>query len=253
MPEHDRYGTHSFHDLSVVVPVAPGDEAWRALLPDLATLVGAEVIFAATCAVADADRAGIAAALGSGSWSWLVAPRGRARQLNAGGRAAVREHVWFLHADSRFTPDTVRALYDALRATPSALHYFDLAFLPDGPRAMPLNALGARFRSRWLGMPFGDQGLAIRRAWFERLGGFDERASYGEDHLFVWRARRAGIALRATGGTLRTSARRYGEGGWTRTTLRHLWLTARQALPEWLALMRQRVRGAPPADERMEQ
>lgn len=244
MAEHDPHPMHHFGNLSVVVPVAPGDDAWRALLPDLATVVGSEVIFVAIHALTAVDRSVIGAMLTSDSWSWIVTPQGRARQLNVGGRASGRDHLWFLHADSRFAPDTVAALQSALRAAPGALHYYHLAFLPDGPRAMALNALGVRLRSRWLGMPFGDQGFCIRRTVFDSLGGFDERAPYGEDHLFVWRARRAGIAVQATGGTLRTSARRYSERGWARTTLRHVMLTARQALPEWLALVRQRVRGA---------
>ena len=232
--------TNHFRGLSVVVPVAPGDDAWRALLPDLRAVLGAQVIFAAARALTPADHDVITAALGSASWRWLETPSGRARQLNSGARAAERDTLWFVHADSRFAPDTLPALHAALRAMPNALLYFELSFLSDGPRAMPLNSLGARFRSRVLGMPFGDQGFVMSRRTFDALGGFDERATYGEDHLFVWRARRAGIALRTTNGSLRTSARRYSEGGWLRTTLRHLWLTTRQAVPEWLALVRQR-------------
>ena len=234
-----------FPGLTVVVPVAPGDEAWRKLLADLAKVGGAEVIFAATQPLTCCDRTLIAATLAPQSWSWQVATSGRARQLNAGCRAATGEHVWCLHTDSRFAPDTLTALRAALHVAPRALHYFDLSFLPDGPRAMRLNALGARARSRWLGMPFGDQGLCIRRTTWNALGGFDEDAPYGEDHLFVWRARRAGLELRATGGTLHTSARRYGDNGWARTTLRHVWRTVRQGLPQWLALVRERLRGAP--------
>lgn len=240
MPTGDGKVTNLFGGLSVVVPVAPGDEAWRALLPDLATVLGAEVIFAASHPLATADLDVITAALGPASWRWLETPSGRARQLNRGAGAAERDTLWFVHADSRFALDTLPALHAALRAMPDALHYFDLSFLPDGPRAMPLNALGARFRSRVLGMPFGDQGFVVSRRTFDALGGFDERATYGEDHLFVWRARRAGVALRPTSGSLHTSARRYSDRGWLRTTLRHLWLTARQAVPEWLALVRQR-------------
>ena len=231
--------TNHFSGLSVVVPIAPGDDAWRALLPDLAAAHGAEVIFAAAHALAPADHDGITAALGSASWRWLETPSGRARQLNRGARAAKRDILWFVHADSRFAPDTLPALHAALGATSNALHYFELSFLADGPRVMSLTALGTRFRSGVLGLPFGDQGFVVHRETFDALGGFDERATYGEDHLFVWRARRAGVTLRTTNGHLRTSARRYRERGWLRTTLRHLWLTTRQALPEWLALVRQ--------------
>lgn len=161
--------------------------------------------------------------------------------MNAGARATVKPFVWFLHADSRFAPETLPTLSTALRAHPDALHYFDLDFLADGPPLMPLNTLGARLRSRWGGMPFGDQGFCLPRALWERLGGFDVDAPYGEDHLLVWKTRRAGIPLRRTGGALRTSARKYRERGWLTTTTTHLRLTARQAFPEWLALLRERT------------
>jgi hypothetical protein len=229
-------------ELAVVVPVAPGDDAWRPLLADLGALPPrAGVLLAAAEPLAPAAARDADAALAGRRWRWLVAPRGRARQLNAGARAADGAVLWFLHADSRVAPADVAALRDALRAAPGALHYFDLAFLPDGPRGMRLNAAGAWVRSRWLGMPFGDQGLCVRRDVWARLGGFDEAAPYGEDHLFVWRARQAGVPLRPTGGVVRTSARRYREHGWGRTTLRHVRLTARQAFPEWVALLRARA------------
>jgi hypothetical protein len=228
-------------DLAVLVPVAPGDDAWRRLLDDLVTLAPeTEVVFAGTEPPPADAHAFLTDRLAGRPWRWLVAPRGRARQLNVAAAATRRTYLWFLHADSRFTRDTVSRMRAALTAAPAALHYSDLGFLPDGPRAVRLNALAVRLRARWLGMPFGDQGLCIARETFARLGGFDESAAYGEDHLFVWRARRAGIALRPTGGTLLTSARRYRDRGWSRTTARHVWLTARQALPEWLALLRAR-------------
>lgn len=228
-------------DLAVVIPVAPADDAWRGLLGDLATLpTETEIVFAGTEPPPETARALLADRLAGRPWRWLVAPAGRARQLNVAPGATRRTHLWFLHADSRFTGDTVARMRAALAEAPDTLHYCDLGFLPDGPRAVRLNALAVRLRARWLGMPFGDQGLCIAREAFVRLGGFDESAAYGEDHLFVWRARRAGIALRATGGTLLTSARRYRDRGWARTTARHVWLTARQAFPEWLALLRER-------------
>jgi hypothetical protein len=124
----------------------------------------------------------------------------------------------------------------ALEAQPAALCYFDLEF-EDGPRLMLLNEWGVRIRSRLLGMPFGDQGLALGKQEFESLGGFSLGAPYGEDHLLVWTARRRGMRLMPVGSRLGTSARAYREGGWGRTTARRLGLTVRQALPEawsWL-------------------
>lgn len=220
-------------ELAVVVPVGPGDEAWRGLVPDLLALPDeAQVVFVGTESEEQPmPRSG---------WSWIKAPAGRARQLNAGARATTHRLLWFLHADSRFAGDTLPRLADSLRHEPDALHFFHLRFLPDGPVLMRVNEIGVRLRSHWAGIPFGDQGFCMPRDVWECLGGFPVDARYGEDHLFVWRARQAGVRLRSTGGTLRTSARKYREGGWLATTVRHLRLTAAQAFPEWIKLLRTR-------------
>ena len=220
-------------DLAVVVPIGPGDRTWRDLLPELVALPPAARLVLVATAAADlpaADdplRARLAAELVP-----LVAARGRASQQNAGAAAAARRFLWFLHADSRLDPATVPALAAGLLAAPDALGYFDLRFRNDGPLAVRLNAAGVFIRSRWLGLPFGDQGFFLARATFDRLGGFDPTLSFGEDHALVWAARRNGITLRAAGAPIYTSARKYAEQGWVRTTSRHVWLTAVQAWRE---------------------
>lgn len=218
--------------LAVVVPVGPGDEAWRGLLPQLAALPRTSELRLVACRAEDESHAELAtsAAL-PGDRAWLRAPPGRARQMNAGARATRGEWLWFLHADTRLDDPgrVLAALQRTLQRDPDALGYFDLRFAGDGPAATAVNAFGAWVRSRWLGLPFGDQGLFLARATFDRLGGFDESLPAAEDHELVWAARRAGVPLRAAGAMVRTSARRYAEHGWARTTLRHLFLTWRQA------------------------
>jgi GT2 family glycosyltransferase len=164
--------------------------------------------------------------------AWVEAPLGRARQMNAGARAARGRHLWFLHADSGFSRPDVEALATALREAPRALHYFNLAFDGRPRQLMYLNQAGAWWRSHALGLPFGDQGFCLERDAFFALGGYDEQAAYGEDHLLVWQARRAGIEVRCTRGRIVTSARKYREQGWLRTTILHQYLTYRQAAPE---------------------
>ncbi len=213
--------------LSVIVPVGPGEHAWQALLPDLSPLgVDTEVLLVAAYGEAPAEfdpaRFGLEMPV-----RWLVSATGRARQQNAGAAAARGETLWFLHADSRVPA----ASLDAARrfSGRAALGYFDLGFRDDGPWLVRLNALGAWIRSRWFGLPFGDQGLILSRHDFERLGGFDEALAAGEDHALVWTARRAGIPLAPLGAPLSTSARRYAERGWLKTTLRNARLTLGQA------------------------
>jgi len=212
--------------LSIVIPIGPGDTAWRGLVEQLSQLASRPqlLLIFADGDPQSADVPDYCAA--------LPAPAGRAHQLNAGIAAADGQWLWLLHADSRLQPDTWPALRDYLSTTPRALGWFRLAFAADGPWLMALNALGANLRARWLGLPFGDQGFVLHRDDAARLGPFDPALAYGEDHAMVWRARHIGLPLRCVGGTLLTSARKYAEQGWLRTTARHLRLTAIQAKQE---------------------
>ncbi len=226
-------------DLAVVVPIGPGERAWRGLLPELAALpAGARVVLVATCRE---DLPGPnERTLGAVELVATTAARGRARQQNAGAETAARPWLWFLHADSRLAPTTLAALAAALGRVPGGLGYFDLRFREDGPPAVRLNAFGVWIRSRWLGLPFGDQGFFLARDVFARLGGFDASLSSGEDHALVWAARRAGVPLVPARAPLWTSARKYADGGWLATTARHVRWTAAQALREI-----RRTHGAP--------
>lgn len=150
----------------------------------------------------------------------------RAKSLNAGAARATGELLWFLHADSGLAEDSVARLLAAAERHPEALLFFDLSFARDGGKLMRLNEWGANRRSRWLKLPFGDQGLACRRDVFAKIGPYREDAAYGEDHLLVWQAHCAGSPLVPVGAPLMTSARRYAEEGWLRLTLlyQYRWL-----------------------------
>ncbi len=213
-------------NLSIIIPIGPGDTAWRGLVEQLAPLAsGTQVLL--VFADDDAHSADI-----PGHCVAMSATAGRAHQLNAGIRAADGEWLWLLHADSRLRADTWPALREYLDTTPRALGWFRLAFADDGPWLMALNALGANLRARWLGLPFGDQGFVLHRDDAARLGPFNPSLAFGEDHAMVWRARHVGLPLRGVGGTLSTSARKYADQGWLHTTARHLRLTAIQAKQE---------------------
>jgi GT2 family glycosyltransferase len=228
--EPNRAAHAALTRLSVVIPLARAETAHLALLEQLAGLPAGAEIHLAACEddmpplpvdLRDALRH-LRVEVGRG-------PRGRARQLNRGVRATHGPWLWLLHADSRLEPGALAALDRFIAADRRHIGFFDLAFADDGPRLTRLNAWGANRRSRWFGLPFGDQGFVLPRLLFEWLGGFDETAAYGEDHLLVWAARHAGIPVEPVGAKITTSARRYREHGWLRTTLRHVWLTLRQA------------------------
>lgn len=100
----------------------------------------------------------------------IAAPRGRARQMNAGAAAAAGEALLFLHADTRLPPRADEAVIEALRDR--AWGRFDVRI--DG--RSPLLAVVAFFmnlRSRLSGIATGDQAIFARRASFP---GFPEIA-----------------------------------------------------------------------------
>ena len=228
--------------LSVIIPIGLGDNAWRSLLPDLALLPSkAELILvAAEPQPADLHEL-VADSTLRCAVRWYASTPGRAVQMNAGAHFAENEMLWFVHADSRLTGEAVTALATSLDQRPSAIHYFDLQFRSDGPRLTSWNSRAVYLRSHYLGLPFGDQALCMSRATFQSLGGFDERAAYGEDHLLIWSAKRNKVPVKCVGAPIATSARKYARHGWLRTTLLHNWRTITQAAPQWIRLVASRL------------
>jgi len=221
-------------DISVIIPLATDENAWQSLLADLAKLQdGTEILFVTSKENKTSHETIL---LPNKEVRWLKSKAGRANQMNAGAKAAKGEHLWFLHADSKFGRDTLSVLLRAIQNHPDSLLYFDLAFLNDASCLMCINSWGVRFRSRILKVPFGDQGFCIDKNLFKKLGGFPEGLAYGEDHVFVWKARQNGIAVQPVCATLYTSARKYKKHGWLKTTYLHQYLWIKQAWPQWIIL-----------------
>ncbi len=226
-------------NVSIVIPVAPDEEAWRSLIADLVAIDTHAELLLVGAHREPAELSRLCAAAGPHCGiRWMAAPAGRAQQMNYGAKLSTRPFLWFLHADSRVSANALLALERSLDTHPHGLHYFDLMFQGDGPRLVRLNAWGVRVRSRYLGLPFGDQGLSMSHEVFQRLGGFDEAVAYGEDHLLVWAAHRHRVPLHSVEAFISTSARKYRTNGWLATTIVHLWRTWRQAIPQLVRLLK---------------
>ncbi|MFQ5894362.1 MAG: TIGR04283 family arsenosugar biosynthesis glycosyltransferase [Nitrospinota bacterium] len=103
----------------------------------------------------------------------LRAPRGRARQMNAGARAARGEALLFLHSDTRLPPGALRLVAEALRDPACVGGGFRHRFDREGAYLRFTSRL-ANWRARFLGLFFGDQGQFARREVFEQVGGFPD-------------------------------------------------------------------------------
>lgn len=102
----------------------------------------------------------------------LLAPRGRAAQMNAGAAACPADVLLFLHADTAL-PDDADTLVQRAMAGPCYWGRFDVRI--DSPRRLlRLVSTAMSLRSRWTGIATGDQALFVRHELFRQIGGFPE-------------------------------------------------------------------------------
>jgi rSAM/selenodomain-associated transferase 2 len=144
----------------------------------------------------------------------LSSPPGRARQMNAGAAAATGDVLLFLHADTCVAADTGTATRRMLGDARIIGGTFRLRF-DDAHPILRMYGWFTRFRPGIF--HYGDQGIVVRRAVFERLGGFREMALM-EDVDFLRRLRRIG-RVGIADGYVTTSARRFLEHGIVRQQL----------------------------------
>jgi len=148
----------------------------------------------------------------------LVTGAGRARQMNAGAGAAKGEVLLFLHADTRLPAGAPEEVIRAMENPGVVGGAFRLAI--DSPRRiLRWISAAANLRSRLTRVPYGDQGIFVRRSVFESLGGFPDLPLM-EDLEFSRRLKGAGrtVLLPAF---VRTAARRWEREGVWHVTLRN--------------------------------
>ncbi|MBI4925343.1 MAG: glycosyltransferase [Bdellovibrio sp.] len=222
-------------NLSIIIPLAQNENAWASLLEDFKELpTEAEIILVGSNAPPPLlDSFSINKGF---QIRWVLAHQGRSSQLNQGAQAAKNKFLWFLHADSRITHKNIKSLAHALSQHENALYYFNLKFLPDGPKLMILNQIGANLRTHIFGLPYGDQGFCLSQETFNKLGGFVENIKTGEDYLLVRKAKQLQIKLKCTNTYIYTSARKYKQQGWLKTSLKHIGFSCKQAMLRWFKI-----------------
>lgn len=145
------------------------------------------------------------------------APPGRGGQLAAGAAVADTPWLLFLHADTRLAPGWPDAVRAAM-ATPGRAAYARFTLDDPAPQARRLERLVA-WRCRVLALPYGDQGLLISRALYEKVGGFRPLPLMEDVDLVRRLGRRRLTALPVDAVT---SAARWRRDGWWRRSARNL-------------------------------
>ena len=197
--------------LSVIVPVLNEVQELPVVLERLSGLVrnGSEVLI--VDGGSDDGSAEIAERAG---FTVVRAPRGRARQMNAGAAQATGDVLLFLHADTRLPVAAETAVAQALAEGNRVWGRFDVRI--DG-RSPMLRVVGflMNVRSRLTGIATGDQAMFVTRSAFQAVGEFPDQPLMEDIEIstrLLKHSRPACLATRAT-----TSGRRWETHGVWRT------------------------------------
>ncbi|NOG71660.1 TIGR04283 family arsenosugar biosynthesis glycosyltransferase [Roseicella sp. DB1501] len=204
--------------LSIVIPTL---NAAATLGPVLAACAKARAEAVAEIILVDGgSRDGTVAVARAAGCRVIEAPRGRGPQLAAGARAANGDWLLFLHADTRPAPgwSGIARGFMAAPGNAGRAGYFAFALDDPAPAARRLERLVA-WRCRRLGLPYGDQGLLLSRAFHDALGGVRPIPLMEDVDLVrrIGRRRLVGLPVAAL-----TSAARWRREGWRRRSARNL-------------------------------
>jgi rSAM/selenodomain-associated transferase 2 len=104
----------------------------------------------------------------------LIAPKGRASQMNTGAKQAIGGWLLFLHADTVLPSGAIQRLNEMEADQTIQAGGFMHQFSGDDWRLKLISFLD-NFRCIRSRIIYGDQALFVRRALFEQLGGFPNR------------------------------------------------------------------------------
>jgi rSAM/selenodomain-associated transferase 2 len=166
--------------ISIVIPALNEERALPATLARVLEQAGPFEVVVVDGASSDATAA---IARSFPGVAVIQAPRGRARQMNAGARLARGEWLLFLHADTLLPADGLARIAGLPRDARAGC--FRQRFSGDDWRLAAISRLH-NFRCRLTGVIYGDQAMFVRRSVFEALGGFPE-VEILEDVVFTER------------------------------------------------------------------
>jgi rSAM/selenodomain-associated transferase 2 len=169
--------------ISIVIPALNEEQALPGTLARVFEQAGELEAIVVDGGSDDATRA---IARGHAGVKLIAAPRGRARQMNAGARATRGDWLLFLHADTLLPRDGLARI--AALPEEVAAGCFEQRFSGDDWRLRLISRLH-NFRCRRTWVMYGDQAMFVRRRVFESLGGFPD-VDHLEDVIFSERLAR---------------------------------------------------------------
>ena len=170
---------------------------------------------------------------------WVSGPASRGGQLARGAQAASAPWLLFLHADTWLAPGWAEAALTHMNTSPDKAATFRLAYRSEA-RAARRVAAWANWRTRVLGLPYGDQGILISRALYDQVGGYPDQTLM--EDVALAKALKGRLAILPV--EARTSAIRYEAEGWIRRGGRNLFTLMRYRMGADPALLSKRYHGS---------
>jgi len=204
----------STKEMSIIIPTLNEERTISQCLETVVDILGIEVI------VADGGSTDRTVEIAGQHRDVKVVSSimGRSIQMNEGAGYASGEILLFLHADCVLSREVVLNVRNVFGSGSFVGGAFKIRLLSD-KFPYRLIEMGINFRSRLFKLPYGDQGLFVKRSVFEELGGFREM-SICEDLDFVYRLKKQGKII-ILDERISSSIRRWENHGILRTSLRN--------------------------------
>jgi rSAM/selenodomain-associated transferase 2 len=146
----------------------------------------------------------------------ISAKKGRALQMNLGGKIAKGDILLFLHADTLLPPDYQELIINTLSESNVIAGAFQLK-IEGQEKSLRLVEKLVNWRSRFFSLPYGDQGIFLKASVFEDLSGFPELPIMEDFELIQRLKKRGKIAIVSS--AVVTSGRRWRKLGVWKTTI----------------------------------
>jgi uncharacterized protein len=203
--------------ISVIIPVLHEGERINKIIDSLKS-AAADVPYETIVVDGDSSDSTIAH-ISDSRVITMTAPKGRARQMNAGTTRASGDILIFLHADTLLPPEAFPKIVTALSCSSFIGGAFNLE-IQNHRWIFRTISRAASWKHRLTRVPYGDQAIFILRSYFENIGGFAV-IPLMEDVELMRRVKRQGGRIIILPETVATSSRKWETDGVLYTIIRN--------------------------------
>lgn len=202
--------------ISIIIPVLNEAEKIEELIISLSKLNGDKEIIISDGGSSD----GTLEKLNKFNLIIIDSPAGRAVQMNKGAEKATGDILWFVHADSKISTSSLDDIFETIKDGKLG-GFFRLHFYDADDKFMKFIERTSHIRAKNFCLIFGDQGLFLRRDFFNEIGGFANVALMEDWEISrrIYKFHKHG-KITALDTLIGTSARRYIQNGKFKTWLK---------------------------------